>query len=205
MNPQADELPWIEPPSVGDSSMTDSFCSRPTPVGTVPNKLQLFGRSQEVSMLLDSYDEIAKNNSSKVVVVHGTSGSGKTSLVDAIRTHVATNDGYYCSGKFFENANEQEPYSAIVASCCDLCDLVYQSTDYQQRRETIQEKLSTHGRLLSKTISSLTPFLAQTETHDYCYADEGSNRNEDVVSAFKVACKTFLQVMPCPEHPVVLV
>jgi predicted ATPase len=205
MEPQSDEHPWIDPPSASDSSMTDSLYSCRTPVGTTPNTPKLFGRDQELSMLLDSYQEISKSNSSKVVVVHGASGSGKTSLVDAIRHHVATNNGYFCSGKFFQNSNEQEPYSAIVASCCDLCDLVYQSADYEQRRGIIQEKLSSHGRLLAKTISSLTPFLAQTEADDYYYTEEGSNKNEAVFSAFKVACKTFLQVMPCPEHPVVLV
>jgi hypothetical protein len=94
-------------------------------------------------------------------------------------------------GKFFQNANEQEPYSAIVASCCDLCDLVYQSADYQQRRVTIQEKLSTHGRLPLENDFEFTPFLAQSKSKEDFYAEKGSNRNEDVVSAFKVACKTF--------------
>jgi predicted ATPase len=70
-----------------------------------------------------------------IVVLHGLSGSGKTSLVDTLREPVASSHGYFVAGKFFQPTMDvtQEPHSAIMAAFSDLCDLVLQSSDFDNQ------------------------------------------------------------------------
>jgi energy-coupling factor transporter ATP-binding protein EcfA2 len=105
----------------------------------------LCGRTTETLTLLKTYETILQNPnrplSKAVLVVHGESGSGKTSLVESLREPVSASHGYFCSGKFFQQTEggggllvSQEPYSAVLAAFSDLCDLVLQSTDFDSRR-----------------------------------------------------------------------
>jgi predicted ATPase len=128
----------------------------------------LFGRSSETLTLIKTYADVLLNKntllSKSVIVVHGESGSGKTSLIESLRKPVSESNGFFCTGKFFQPSDEggvsQEPYSAVMAAFSDLCDLVLQSTDYDShRRNEIQQALGHHSNLLVNTISSLAPLL----------------------------------------------
>ena len=167
----------------------------------------LCGRSKEILTLLKAYQNALHNRggalSKTVIVVHGESGSGKTSLVNMLRDPVAASQGYFCAGKCVQPLSRgvsQEPHSAIMAAFSDLCDLVLQSTDFDNdRRIEIQQALGADAQLLVKAISNLSPFLdgdSQLGGID--------TKNESVLAKFNVACKNFLRAMSSDRHPIVL-
>ena len=87
------------------------------------------GRDREKRQILEAYQRVLDTQESQIAFVHGTSGQGKTVLIDTLREPVCETNGYFCSGKFFQDPGIQEPYSAITAAFSDLCDLVAQSPE----------------------------------------------------------------------------
>jgi histidine kinase len=167
---------------------------------------KLFGREKESLQLMNAYQRVTKTKNTDVVFVHGESGSGKSSLIDTLREPVCQK-GYFCAGKFFQDSSgAQEAYSAIMAAFSDLCDLINQSEDYEQRREHLLEALGEDIHMLSKVISSLSQFLLLNPDSKFLARDanaDGLPGNSPI--KFMNACKTFLRSMTSPEHPVVLV
>ena len=127
----------------------------------------LSGRSKEILTLLRAHQNllvcenrenllVCENRalSKTVVVIHGLSGSGKTSLVDTLREPVAGSHGYFVAGKFFQPTMDvtQEPHSAIMAAFSDLCDLVLQSSDFNdQTRVNITRGAWSRGQFISQS------------------------------------------------------
>ena len=93
----------------------------------------LRGRDSEKRKLLEVYQRVIQTQQSQIVLVHGTSGQGKTTLVDTLRQPGCDTNGHFCAGKFFQDPEIQEPYSAITAAFSDLCDLVAQSRDFDEQ------------------------------------------------------------------------
>lgn len=162
------------------------------------NSAKLFGRHNKLLKILeDAYDEIEKTNNSKSVFIHGQSGTGKTSLVLALRdTVVLRRKGFFCMGKYFQD--HQDPYSAIMAAFSDLCDLILQATD-QERRDEIKEALGSNGQYLAKAVTNISPFL--NEKPHFSIRDM---QDRYILAKFKVACQTFLRAMSSDDQPIVL-
>ncbi|KAI2489415.1 hypothetical protein MHU86_25184 [Fragilaria crotonensis] len=125
------------------------------------------GRTRENLQLLKAYEQVILSNSSAVVLVHGVSGVGKTTLVENLRETVCDSRGYFCSGKFFQNTGVKEPYSAIMTALSDLCDLVSQSPDFDDnRRNEIRKALGPNCSVLSRVITNLSGVTGELEIQD---------------------------------------
>jgi predicted ATPase len=100
------------------------------------NLSPLFGREKECHLLKQTFEQLRKNRdkNSVRVLVHGESGSGKTSRVESLRQTVLDSQGFFVSGKYFQTLGNQEPYSAIMAAFSDLCDLISQSEVYNEKQ-----------------------------------------------------------------------
>lgn len=164
---------------------------------------RFFGRENEISLLHEIFDQVCSTKDAATAVIHGESGAGKTSLVNTLRLRVLESGGYLCSGKFFQNSELQEPFSAIMAAFSDVCDLMVQSTDFDdERRNEIQRKLGDTGYLLTKAVSSIAVFLEDGAT----LSEEAVDLvvNERSLSKFNIACKTFMQAMASDGRPLVI-
>ncbi|KAI2505353.1 hypothetical protein MHU86_9059 [Fragilaria crotonensis] len=167
-----------------------------------PIARSLWGRTEESSQLLDAFVATTKAKSSKVVFVHGASGSGKTALVESLREKICNGDSaYFCAGKFFQNPGVHTPYSAFMDALSDLCDLICQSSDFDEDRTRIQQAMGPDFYLLSKAISGLSALGLDGEKHEVIHVE---TKNESAVVKFKVACKRFLHSASSEKHPIVL-
>lgn len=166
----------------------------------------VFGRAHETKLLSGAFQQVLRTKCTTTVVVHGESGVGKTCLVDTLRLPVIQNDGYFCAGKFFQNSSVQEPYSALMAAFSDMCDLVIQSDDFNEKRQhEIQQALETDGHLLTTAISNILPLLDQDALRKSMVGEGVAGLlSENSLSKFKVACKTLLKAVATDEHPLVL-
>jgi predicted ATPase len=206
----------LYPDSIGmgyDSILVDVV--RPIPI---------VGRSKEISLLREAFyclqleESDTKNNLAMkkrvIALVHGVSGSGKTSLVEKSLRQQITSDaqGFFVSGKYEANFEIREPYAALLAAFSDLCDLTIQSADFSQRRDVIRERMGYQSaKILVKAISNLMTIWKNVEevldfhsdTHDHStFLPEA--RESTAFATFMIACKSFLMAMSCREHPIIL-
>ena len=129
-----------------------------------PTARSLCGRTVESVQLLYTYNAAIKTKTSKVVFIHGESGTGKTALVESLREKVCEGGAvYFCAGKFFQNPGVHTPYSAFMDAFSDLCDLICQSHDFGEERMRIQRSIGADFYLLSKAISNLSAIILDGE------------------------------------------
>lgn len=201
---KAQSIHNITDTSVAVSSLSDSFEKEGdlswSSLDRIAGAISFCGRTSEKLQLLRTYERVVQSHESEIVTVHGLSGCGKTALVDTLRKPVCESNGYFCAGKYFQEHQIQDPYSALMAAFSDLCDLVVQSEDFNEaRQEQIRQDLGSDGKLLTNSITSLSHFLQDAASpSDECL------RNDTAFTKFKVACKTFLRAMSSPQHPIVL-
>ena len=130
------------------SSLTDlSFLYDFDSENLVMNFLQLdfCGREKERQLLSDAYTRTKQKGASpEVVLVHGLSGTGKTTLVRTLQEPAAISNGYFVQGKW-DQIQQNEPFSGLVAAFSDLCDLEVQSEDFEERIDKIKATLQRSG------------------------------------------------------------
>eukprot|EP00546_Thalassionema_frauenfeldii_P010851 CAMPEP_0178932236 /NCGR_PEP_ID=MMETSP0786-20121207/22476_1 /TAXON_ID=186022 /ORGANISM="Thalassionema frauenfeldii, Strain CCMP 1798" /LENGTH=217 /DNA_ID=CAMNT_0020609447 /DNA_START=90 /DNA_END=743 /DNA_ORIENTATION=- len=158
---------------------------------------KLYGRQDELEVLTKAYDLVQQKNSYQKAFISGHSGSGKTFLVSAFQKIVLQNNGFFCSGKHFQNSRlGQDLYPALISAFSDLCDIVLQSADFDEKRRCeIRDNIGKDGDLLVKAGANITPFLDV----EPCFSSS-SMKGKSSFAKFKVACKKFLQVMSSREH-----
>mmetsp|Transcript_28763 Transcript_28763/g.43907 ORF Transcript_28763/g.43907 Transcript_28763/m.43907 type:complete len:1047 (+) Transcript_28763:132-3272(+) len=159
----------------------------------------IVGRSDEFLALKNAYDRVKNSHSFERVVVHGESGTGKTSFVMKLQESVILDNGFFCVGKYFQNSEvKQDPYSAIMTAFSDLCDLMLQSDNFnEERRRAIEESLGSDGISLINAVTNISPFLGDRVKFDNCTHRSFS------FARFKVACKRFIRAMSSDDSPIV--
>ena len=218
------------------SSMTIGHC----PERSMRSSSLLFGREKEVTALQKFYDKVASNNNnnknnnnnhnkrgfSKLVVVSGSPGSGKSILVDrALRSYVSDRKGYFTEGKFDQLTNSTTPFSAIVAAFTDLCSLLVGSDELEQIRAKLWQDFAVEDIAILNRLISMVGYLAGTQDDN---SDSSTNNNKnnnnnkdgdddaDDFSAshssgsiqafvrFRQLCCAFLGKVSSPKHPIVI-
>jgi predicted ATPase len=150
--------------------------------GLTVNKLQfaslgLYGRSQEIEKLKETFDCSVKSQSRQLLLITGESGSGKSSLALELEKTVQRASGFFIRGKF-DLEQRDEPYAGIVAACFQLCEdilalkelesLSVSSSYKREERKTnnwkfsfadmktrLQEALGPEAQLLARMIPNL--------------------------------------------------
>ena len=100
------------------------------------SKSVLFGRDTEIKSLRESYERVQESRQTRVVLLKGYSGSGKSVLANTLREVVST-EGYFVSGKF-DKSGSRTPYSAIVEAFSSLCKSLSTSKEAESIRQDIQ-------------------------------------------------------------------
>ena len=174
------------------SSLEGFTPSRPT---------QLYGRKEQCAQIKDAYDRISQPAAtSEVVLVHGESGTGKSTAVETLRRHVTRNDfGYFVCGKF-DQLRGNEPHSAIVAAFTDLIDLIQQGGNLENIREAIREELQGDAAMFAQLVTNLA-VLDPSLNVDY---EQCMEMVGQALVRFKLACRSFLRAVASAEHPLVI-
>jgi len=133
---------------------------------------ELVGREPEISRLLAAF-ESASSGPSRLVLVSGYSGVGKSSLVREIHRPVIEKRGAFASGKFAE-LERNKPYGAVVTALRSLLKQVLSSTEEQlfARRQRLETALTGEGAALLPLLPELgrilgpQPLLAELSAHE---------------------------------------
>ena len=164
---------------------------------TLPPTSALYGRENEQKLLKEALFSVV-SKPSKVVHVCGSSGTGKSSLVEYLRIPAAEQGAFFVSGKY-DAVRQPEPFSEIVTSLSDLCDLIVQSEELLDTRDRVRKAMTMHEiHGLLPLVSSLQDVVglrpsAQFQTYSW----------RQSFLRFKVLCRKFIQAVASSQHPVV--
>jgi len=161
----------------------------------IPN--MLYGREAAFSALLESFERISGGHG-EVLLVHGRSGAGKTSLVNELRAPIRARNGFFVSGKF-NQYQQNVPYSAFQQALESLCREL-QTGDPHQRsllRGEILEAVGNNGQILIDMVPEFLPLLGPQPALEPVGPQEARHR-------FAQVFRDFLGVLCRPQHPMVL-
>ncbi len=180
----------IVPFALGQHDSSDIF--------QIPQKL--YGREREVETLLAAFEQVAASQSStsKLMLISGYSGIGKTSLVQEIYKPITQQRGCFISGKFHQYQGDI-PYSAFVSAFAEWVEQLLTEPEAQltQWREKLQAALAPNAQIMVDLVPQIELIVGQQPPVAELPPTESRNR-------FNRVLQQFIQVLAQPEHPLVL-
>ena len=167
----------------------------------VPDKLQipqkLYGREQEITTLLSTFDRVSEGKV-ETVLVAGYSGVGKSALVNEVHEPILARRGYFVSGKF-DQLNRDVPYSSLIQAFRDLVRQFLTESEAQLAiwQKRLSAALGSNGQVILDVIPEVELIVgAQTPTSPLP-ATEAQNR-------FHFVFQSFVRALTAGGHPLVI-
>ncbi|MEH2198665.1 trifunctional serine/threonine-protein kinase/ATP-binding protein/sensor histidine kinase [Nostoc sp.] len=184
---QLQESGNIIPFQLGHRDVCDRF--------TIPEKL--YGRELEVLMMLATFERVRQGNS-EMILVAGSSGIGKTAIVNEVHKPITRQCGYFIKGKF-DQFNRNIPFFALVQAFRDLMTQLLTESDAQidQWKTQILSTLGESGQVIIEVIPELERIIGKQP-----FIPELSGTA--VQSRFNLLFQKFIQVFTTQEHPLVI-
>ncbi len=161
----------------------------------IPQKL--YGREQEVSILLKTFDRVATGKT-ELMLVSGYSGIGKTVLVNEVHKPIVRQRGYFISGKF-DQFKRNIPYASLIQAFQSLIQqfLTESSAKIETWKEKLLSALGVNGQIIIDVIPEVELIIGQQPPVPELGATEAQNR-------FSRVFKQFIGVFTTEEHPLVV-
>jgi predicted ATPase/signal transduction histidine kinase/CheY-like chemotaxis protein len=120
----------------------------------VPQKL--YGRERESAILLEAFERVASRGTTRLVLVSGAAGAGKSSLVHELQSPVIARGGRFIVGKF-EALKRDIPYAAFVDAFRELVlDVLAEGAEcIGEHRSRISGILGNGAALVSRLVPEL--------------------------------------------------
>ena len=171
--------------------------SRDVPAGlVVPEKL--YGREQEISSLLSSFDRVVNTGELEVVLVSGHSGIGKSSVVYELHKALVPPRGQFASGKF-DQFRRDIPHATLAEAFGSLVRTILAESEAELLlwRTILSEALGPNGRLLTDLIPELELVIGAQLPVPQLSPGDAENR-------FQMVFTQFIGAFARPEHPLAL-
>jgi diguanylate cyclase (GGDEF)-like protein len=158
---------------------------------------KLYGREEEIGVLVDGFEKIAQGHS-EFLVVSGYSGIGKSSLIHEIRKPIAGKKGYFTSGKF-DQLERNIPYYAITQAFRALIRqlLAESQPKLNHWRRLLLEAMGSSAQVIVDLIPELEQIIGPQPPLIELNPIEAQNR-------FQMTFRVFIRVFAGKEHPLVV-
>lgn len=122
--------------------------------------VKLCGRKEELAKLKNALERTSdrSKSTSEVVFIEGSSGTGKSALIEAFRQTLAGKRCLFCRGKFDQESDVAEPFSAIT-DCLNVLHENLHDLDPEAEAE-FRKGLGHEARVLSKILPSTRDLFA---------------------------------------------
>lgn len=176
---------------------TDEVPSVWIPVTDLAIKHGLYGRREHIERLMEALER-THHGAGELMLVPGTSGTGKTTLVEFLKEPVRTRNGYFLVGKF-NQFDRNVPYSAIRrALAAFVVGLLDEGATQRQRwKDELLAAVAGQGQMLIELVPELEALIGAQPITAKVSLQEAKFRFANVIGAF-------MQVLCRPEHPIVL-
>ncbi len=177
----------ISPFLIGQSDLSDRFI--------IPEKL--YGRELAVKTLLEAFDRVAAGDCS-LMLVAGSSGIGKTAVINEVHQPITRQQGYFIQGKF-DQFQRHVPLSAFVQALRDLIGQLLSESDRQLAawRQNIQSVVGENGQVLIEVIPELEQVIGSQPAVANLTGQAAQNR-------FNWLFQKLIAVLAQPTHPLVI-
>ncbi|MEA5486481.1 MULTISPECIES: PAS domain S-box protein [Pseudanabaena] len=184
---QLNEIGTITEFVIGTRDLSDHF--------TISEKL--YGREAEVASLLATFERVSQGNS-ELMLVAGSSGIGKTVVINEIHKPIVQKHGYFIKGKF-EQYNRNIPFSAFVQAFRSLIGQLMSESDAQLKvwKTKVLDAVGENGQVIVEVIPELEGIIGGQPNVIELSGNAAQNR-------FNLLLQKFIQVFAAPEHPLVM-
>ncbi|MBD2497938.1 ATP-binding sensor histidine kinase [Nostoc sp. FACHB-280] len=161
----------------------------------IPEKL--YGRQREVETLLNTFERVA-NTQTEIVLVTGSSGIGKTAVINEIHKPIVRQRSYFIKGKF-DQFQRDIPLSAFIQALRGLIGqlLAGSDTQIQQWKDNILSALGTQGQIIIDVIPELERIIGRQPEITELSGSASQNR-------FNLLLQKFIQVFATKDQPLVI-
>ena len=178
----------VEPFALGERDRSDRL--------VIPEKL--YGREPDVESLLAAFDRVVETGAPELVLVSGTSGVGKSSVVSELHKALLPLRGFFAPGKF-DPLKRDIPYATLAQAFESVVRLLLAKSDAEltRWRRALLEALGPNGRLMTDIIPELKliigeqPQIAELEP-------------QQTQARFRFAFRRFIGVFAKADHPLAL-
>jgi predicted ATPase/signal transduction histidine kinase len=177
----------IESFTLGEQDPSDRFL--------IPE--QLYGREPEVSTLLNAFERVSKGIA-EIVLVAGSSGIGKTVVVQEIHKPIVRQRGYFIRGKY-DQFQRNIPFSAFVQAFRDLMEQLLSESDAQLQtwQTQILAVVGESGQVLIDVMPELERIIGQQQPAPELSGSAAQQR-------FNLLIQKFVRLFTTAAHPLVL-
>ncbi|HKP58965.1 MAG TPA: AAA family ATPase [Polyangiales bacterium] len=159
---------------------------------------KLYGRENELALLLSRFDHVVAHGSAEVATVSGYSGVGKSSLVHELHGPITKHRGFFLSGKF-DQYKRDVPYATLVQAFRGLGEqlLTLPETQLQVWRRELSGALGDNGQLIASVLPEFELILGAQPPVPELAPTEAQNR-------FNLTFQSFFRVFARKAHPLTL-
>lgn len=158
---------------------------------------KLYGREREITVLIEAFEAV-KQGESKLILVSGFSGTGKTTLIREVYQPIVQSNGYFISGKFSQIKRDIS-YSFLMQAFRNLILQILTESEEKLKiwKEKLLAALGNNGQVIIETIPEIELIIGKQPTLIEASIKEQKNRFETVL-------QNFIAVFSQKEHPLVL-
>jgi predicted ATPase/signal transduction histidine kinase len=162
----------------------------------IPEKL--YGRSQVIQELLAAFDRVAAEGRPELMLVSGSAGIGKSSVVSELHRVLVPARGLFASGKFDQHKRDI-PYATLAKAFQTLIQqiLAKSDTELAHWRYELRGALGSSGQIIVNLIPELELVIGEQPPVSELPPQDAQNR-------FKIVFRRFLNVFARADHPLVL-
>jgi PAS domain S-box-containing protein len=159
---------------------------------------RLYGRDQGVKVLLDAFERIVTGEVSRLALVSGFSGIGKSSVVNELQKAIVPPRGIFIGGKF-DRHRRDIPYATLAQAFQTLVRQILGKSEDQvdHWRTEIRQAVGPNGQLIANLIPELELIIGKQPPFPELPPEETQNR-------FQAVFRRFLCVFAQKEHPLTL-
>ncbi|QRK09646.1 AAA family ATPase [Archangium violaceum] len=160
--------------------------------------LRLYGRDAQAATLLQGFERVAQGERPELLLVHGYSGIGKSSVVHELHKPVVRQRGFFLSGKF-DQYQQAIPYATLAQAIRGLTQQLLAGSDEElaRWRKYLLEAWEGQGQVLVDVVPQLELIAGKQPPCPELPPTEASHR-------FNRVFRKFLGVFATPEHPLVI-
>jgi predicted ATPase/signal transduction histidine kinase len=161
----------------------------------IPEKL--YGRQHEVETLLAAIDRVT-SGTTEMILVAGSSGIGKTAVVNEVHKPIVLHRSYFIKGKF-DQFQRDIPFSALVQAFRDLIGQLLSETDAQidYWKTKIISVLGEQAQVITHVIPELESIIGKQQPVSELSGNAIQNR-------FNLLFQKFIRVFTTKNHPLVI-
>ncbi len=158
---------------------------------------KLYGREREKAILQAAFDSVCEGQS-RMILVSGYPGVGKTMLINQSLKPIVTGKGYFIMGKF-DQLGQNIPYAPFAAAFGKLVRqlMTEKQEELDQWKKRIMQVLGRNGAVITGIIPELEWIIGKQPPADPLPQKEAENR-------FMLVFRDFVRIFAHRKHPLVL-